>query len=179
MMKSKTFKSYVSVLVVMGMTVGLYGLAQAFEFRQFSPLGPPVIQGAPGAKLAEETPALALELKPIPRQAVEKAVRDFFTAWNGGNVSALLAPEFVDASRLLDAISDTVPRDAKIRVQSIGAVATLPGDIIEELPNGQGFDRIAIVSVTVDTVIEFTDDSGFQRINGVSDYLFRVREEYR
>jgi hypothetical protein len=178
MMKFKSFKSSLSILVLTSMAVGLYGLAQAFEFRQFSPLGPPVLQGAPGAKFAEEM-AFDLDLKPIPRQDVEKAVRDFFTAWNGGSVSSLLAPEFVDASRLLDAITDTVPRDAKIRIQSIGAVATLPGDIIEELPNEEGFDRVAIVSVTVDTVIEFTDDNGFQKIKGVNEYLFKVREEYR
>ena len=178
MMKFKTFKSSLSILIVMCMSIGLYGLVQAFEFRQFSPLGPPVLQGGAGAQVAQET-SFALELKPIPRQSVEKAVREFFDAWNAGSVASKLAPEYVDASRLLDAIEDTVPRDAKIRVQSIGAIATLPGDIIEELPDGNGFDRTAIVSVTVDTVIEFTDDDGFQRINGVNEYLFKVKEEYR
>jgi len=176
MMTLKTFKTSVAVLALMTMAVLPLAQLEAFEFRQFSRLGPPELQGAAGAKSAVE---MNLNLKPIPRQAIEKAVRAFFNAWNAGNVDALLAPEFVDKSRLLDAIVDTVPRDAKIRVQSIGSVSTLPGDIIEELPDGQGFDRISIVSATVDTVIEFTDDTGFQRINGVSDYLFKVREEYR
>jgi len=176
MMKVKIFKAYIIVLILIAMTVLLPAQIEAFEFRQFSRIGPPELQGAPGAVPAQE---LNLNLKPIPRRAIEKAVRDFFNAWNAGSVTTLLAPEFVDASRLLDAIADTVPRDAKIRVQSIRSTTTLPGDLIEELPDGNGFDRIVTVSATVDTVIEFTDDTGFQRINGVSDYLFKVREEYR
>lgn len=176
MIRLKTIKSYISALVVMSLTVGLYGLAQAFEFRGMKPIGPPVLQGTPGARPA---PEMQIDLKPIPRDAINKAVQDFFTAWNNGTVDMMLAPEFVNKDKLLDAIVDTVPRDAKIRVLSIQSTATLPGDVIEELPDGSGFNRLAIVTATVETQIEFTDSNGFQTIKGVSDYLFKVKEEYR
>tara|TARA_R110002072_G_scaffold204033_1_gene362062 strand:+ start:5962 stop:6498 length:537 start_codon:yes stop_codon:yes gene_type:complete len=178
MMKLNIVKHVVIVLVSVVMTAGLSGYAEAWEFRQFSPIGPPELYGPPGAVFAESL-NLNLKLEPIPPGEIKKAVRDFFSAWNSGSIDTLLAPSFVNAERLLDTIESTVPRNAQIRVQSIQSTATLPGDLIEELPDGQGFDRIVRVTATVQTQIEFTDSNGFQKINGVSDYTFQVREEYR
>jgi len=175
MMTLKTFKTSVIVMVLMAITVVLPARLEAFERRGFSQIGPPVYNGQPGAPSSQE---LNLNLPPVSREAIEKAVRDFFVAWNAGSVDTLLAPEFVNKDRLLDAIEGTVPRDAKIRVLAIESAAAFPNDVIQELPDGQGFDRISTVTATVRTQIEF-NLNGFQKIEGTSVYTFKVIEEYR
>lgn len=165
-----------SVLALVIMSVTSISQVAAYEFRQFKLIGPPEIKLKEGAKLASE---MNLNLPPISGEAIDKAVREFFAAWNSGGVDVMLAPEFVDKDRLLDAIQDTVPRDATIRVMGIQSASHLQAqDVIEELPDGQGFDRVATITATVDAQIEFTFN-GFQTIRGVNTYTFRVREEYR
>jgi hypothetical protein len=175
MMKLTTCKTSVTVLVLIAITVVLSARLEAFERRGFSRIGPAVYTGQPGAPSSQE---LNLNLPPVSREAINKAVYDFFNAWNAGTVDTLLAPEFVNKDRLLDTIEGTVPRDAKIRVLGIGSVAAFPNDVIQELPGGQGFDRISTVTATVRTQIEF-NLNGFQTIEGISVYTFKVIEEYR
>ncbi len=177
MMTLKTFKTSVIVMVLMAITVVLPARLEAatFGFRGMSRIGPPVYNGQPGLPSSQE---LNLNLPPVSREAINKAVYDFFNAWNAGTVDTLLAPEFVNKDRLLDAIEGTVPRQAKIRVLGIESAAAFPNDVIQELPDGQGFDRISTVTATVRTQIEF-NLNGFQTIQGTSVYTFKVIEEYR
>jgi len=185
MINVKTMNSIIIALMVMVTLSGTTTNVDAREFRSIKFIYSPSIKNGNNVNNIKFNSgfigyeALELGLQPIPREAIFKAVHDFFNAWNAGNLDSFIAPEFVNKDKLLDAIDDTVPRDATIRVQAISSAATLPNDRIEWQDDNTWFIRKSTVIVTASTQIEFTTATGFQRITGNNEYTFDVSEEYR
>lgn len=174
LMKIKTIKRSLAVLVLMAISAGLSTPLQA-DIRKIKTISTPGSQGRPGTIDAK---SLGVELEPITRADIENAARNFFKEWPTGNAGALISQEFPNKQRLLDTIIDTVPRDAQINVLGVRAIIKYP-DKIKMLEDGSGFDRFSEATATVRTQIIFNDTNGRQVINGENDYTFEFREEYR
>jgi len=74
--------------------------AEAAQFRGFNTIRTPAAL-PPGTVPVER-------VVPIDQSLIEQAVRDLMAAWNSGGLERMLANDFFDRSRLLDAI---VPRE--------------------------------------------------------------------
>jgi hypothetical protein len=131
--------------------------------------------------MAASLPA-GIDQNDLPRGAVDraivaKAMQDLAAAWNTPNLDSMLDRNFVDKSRLEDTLLQAVPRDAELRVLGMRGINTLRQDF-RVLPNGNLL-RTSIVSVITDTQTEFDDPvQGFQRLDGVQEYVFRIEEEF-
>jgi len=115
-------------------------------------------------------------IRPVPRQDVVKAVKEMFSTWNNGNLGKYLSDDFYDKARLLDNMYEEVPRDARIRLLSVGETQTM-SQREEIIPNGKRI--ISTVSVIADTQVEFNDPQrGFRRLEGKNEYILRITEEF-
>lgn len=181
MINAKTINNIVIALMVM---VTLYGTTTVVDAREFrtirhiiTPENRTALAVVGGDILSKEMTDLGL--LPIDKNIIIKEVHRFFDAWNLGTLDAFLSPDFQDKDKLLDAISDTVPRDAKIRIQAITSSATISADKIEWQDGKTWFTRSTTVVVSVDTQLEFTTSTGFKKITGDNEYTFDVIEEYK
>lgn len=93
-------------LVLLGVS-----LAAPAQQRSFEPIG-----GEAGAGVA---------LPPHDRALVEEWLESLAQAWNTPRLAPLLAPAFPERRRLLGALEDRVPPDARLRVLSVGPVRVL------------------------------------------------------
>jgi len=122
----------------------------------------------PGARVAATS-------HPVSASAVDQAVRQVAAAWNTPSLRQLLADNFFDKDRLLDALN-RVPRDAKLRVLAVEGINTL-AQWIEKRRDGAGEEYVSRVSAIVRTQVEFTDPrAGFQRLDGTNELVLVVRE---
>jgi hypothetical protein len=122
----------------------------------------------PGARVA----AVA---RPVSAASVDAAVRQLAAAWNTPTLRPLLADNFFDKDRLLDALN-RVPRDARLRVLAVQGSNTL-NQWIEKRRDGAGEEYVSRVSATVRTQVEFNDPrAGFQRLDGTNELVLLVRE---
>ncbi|MBF0609868.1 MAG: hypothetical protein G8345_14090 [Magnetococcales bacterium] len=137
---------------------------EAGQFRSFVAIAAP-----------EENPAgFTRPAKPrsLPRPLVEKVVKNVMDSWNTGQMDHYLSESFQDKSRLLDAMVEHVPKDAKIRVMSIRGVQLL--DQVERA-NSDGLTTIHTVSVAVRTQVEFNHPTnGQQRLDGNNEMILRI-----
>lgn len=118
------------------------------------------------------------QLIPVDRKVVEKAVKELYDAYsyNPAQIERLLSENFQDRSRLLDSMRERLPRDARLRVLAIRSVQTL-GQYLQKGPDG-GDVLVSTVTATVQGQLQFNDPAaGFQRLQGTSEYLFRVRQK--
>lgn len=168
------------VLPLIGAAVvalGITGPSQSAEFRRANPLPTPELlqRGAAGAA------ALARTVEPVSRARVEAAIRrvfDTYTNMSPGRLEAVLAESFFDRDRLVDNLTEALPRDAKLRVLGVESIQTLE-QTIDVAPDGRQ-TRISVVSVTVRSQFEFNDPvSGFTRLDGTNEYLLRIKEPLR
>lgn len=166
------------VLPLIGAAVvalGIAGPSQSAEFRRANPLPRPELlqRGAAGA--------VARIIEPVSRARVEAAIRrvfDTYTNMSPGRLEAVLAESFFDRDRLVDNLTEALPRDARLRVLGIEAIQTLE-QTIDVAPDGRQ-TRISVVSVTVRSQFEFNDPvSGFTRLDGTNEYLLRIKEPLR
>jgi len=139
--------------------------AYSAEFRAVRPiLTPSAMSKYPGAVRV---------MRPLPRRLIEKAVAQVVAGWNEKSLEGVLGDEFYDSSRLEDAMSEKVARDAELKVLSIQGVQTL-GQRIERTETGKVL--VSTVSARVRTQIEFNDPvNGFQRREGTNEYVFTIR----
>ena len=87
----------------------------------------------------------------------------------------MLADNFYDKSRLADALTTNVPRDARLRVVAIQGMQTL-NQYLQNTPSGVE-QRVSRVSVTVSTQVEYNDpQSGFRHLDGSNEYILRITE---
>lgn len=152
------------VLAVAGLLAGLTAATTAAEFRTIRPiLSPAAIAGV----------ALGPVEQPVSRDTASAAARRVMQAWNTPDMQAALADGFVDRQRLLDAMSDKVPLDARLRVLGVQGMETL-GQTID------GERRVSTVSVTVRAQVEYEDvQAGLVRREGTSELLLRISEPVR
>lgn len=144
----------------------------ARQFRQFTPIAAPQSARQPdmpeGARLIENA-------EPLTRQQIEPLVQEVLSKWNTSEMIDTLSDKFFDSARLTDAVDSIVPRDAKLRLQSVQGVQTLQQ---YEIP-GQSGERgtmVTVVSATVRTQLEFNSAStGFVRLPGTNEFILEVR----
>jgi hypothetical protein len=154
------------LILIVGQTLTSFSFAS--EFRAFRPILTPM-QSQPGGKAVP-----ARQLKPVSRQAAEKAVNKLLTAWNGKNLDQVLGDEFYDKSRLNDAMGSKVPRDAELSLLAIQDTQTLQQQVVDS-PSGKLL--VSTISVTARTQLTFNDPTaGYQRREGVNEYIMRIRQ---
>jgi hypothetical protein len=141
--------------------------SEARRFRHINPIATP--QNIPDGAVRMK------QRRPVDPELVRQAVLQLADAWNTGQLGDLLDRErFYDRSRLLDVIAEEVPRDAKLRVVSIGAVNTL--DQYQQTER-ERLIQVSTVSALVRTQIEFTlPRFGYQKLDGTSEFTLEVRE---
>ena len=146
-------------------TFSFYCHAQ--EFRKINPIPRPG-KGA-GRSIAPS------EYYPISRDQMKKKMKEIFSQWNNGDLSKYLADDFYDKTRLLDNMYEKVPRDARIRLLSVGETQIMDQ---REMSTSTGKRIVSTVSVTATTQIEFNDPQrGFRRLEGQNEYILRIIEE--
>lgn len=157
----------VAVLAIGGVLLATVQQSEARRFRAINPIATP-----------ENIPSGAVRMdrrQPVDPEIIRAAVQQLADAWNTGHLGDLLDRErFYDRSRLLDVIAEEVPRDAKLRVVSVGAVSTL--DQYRQKDKAK-LIQVSTVSALVRTQIEFTLPTfGFQRLDGTTEFTLQVRE---
>lgn len=161
--------SYISKLIIF---VWLLALASnplhARQFRLLTPIASPETQGAnlpQGAVPVQQ-------VEPLSRSDVEPLVRDVIEKWNSGEMASTLSEQFYDKSRLLDVMNTGVPRDAKLRIQSIQRIQTLQQYQVPAENNRNNL--VSIVSATARTQLEFNSSTGFQRRIGTNEFILKI-----
>ena len=140
--------------------------AQAREFREVRDIASPT--------LAEDERAPRV-IQPVDRKVVDEAVRMIFENYNTPAMEDMLADDFNDKTRVLDAI-EGIPRDAIIRVRSVQGIQVYDQTFTPSPSGGPGI-RTSIVSVTVDAQMEFTGADGQkERRIGVNELILRIHE---
>ncbi len=140
----------------------------AREFRTFKTIPTPKVMPK-GAEVVEQ-------MKPVDRRIMEKVINKLMASWNTPGMEKFLGEDFFDKSRLVDAMDDKVPRDARLRILSIQGIQT-QGQYIQKDASGREWVE-SIVTAIVTTQLEFNDPiSGFQRREGVNEYTFRIRKK--
>jgi len=154
----------------------LVGKLEARQFRSARPIATPV-QTVPD--LPDGARAVA-NIVPLQREYVEPAVQEVMASWNTDGLGEHLGDGFYDRTRLLDVVDTIVPRDAKIRLQSIQSVQTLQ-QYIQPDPAREGAEQlVSKVTVTARTQVEFNSpDTGFQRLPGVNEFLLKITHSER
>ncbi len=143
--------------------------AQLRDFRSINPIATPA---APALRLSSP--------RAVPREVVEKAVRDIANAWNSGRLEGYLDRDFANGLRLEDVFRFTLPRDAKLVVLSIRSVSVLDQQLSREpvRPN-QAPSVVSLVNAVVETQIEFLDGrAGFVRLPGSNEFTLRITEAF-
>ncbi len=154
-------------LLVIGIFVAAAQMGQARQFRSVNPIATPerIPDGA----------VRAARFSPVDRQLVVRAIRSLAAAWNTGRLDPLLSRDrFYNKDRLLDTIAEVAPRDAVLKVQSVGGITTLE----QYYQPVRGHNRqFSIVSAIVRTQIEFQDPTlGFTRLNGRNEFVLEIEQ---
>ncbi len=148
--------------------------AQARSFRSDDRIAKPPVtkKGKPGAP-SGQVPA---NVVPVDPQVVRRAIYQIAAAWSGQGLGQYLDREkFYDKRRLLDVITRDVPRNAKIRVLSIGGINTLSQ---RQERRSDGIYVTSIVNASVSLQVEFNHpQSGFQRLQGRNEWTLQVVEK--
>jgi hypothetical protein len=144
----------------------------AREFRALAPIPRP--DKLPEGAVAIQTTS-AVNVK-----TVETAVKNLASAWNSQALDSMLDDRFYDKQRLIDSLVEKAPRDAQLQILGIQNVQVLQQFVQPAEADRSGAVRVSRVSATVRTQIEFNDPAkGFQRIQGVNEFILEVREEIR
>ncbi|MEC9345000.1 MAG: hypothetical protein VYB54_02165 [Pseudomonadota bacterium] len=142
--------------------------ASAQESRRFRAIASP--------EAVPEGQEPVAQVDPVSREAANNAVKEVLQAWNDGRLGDYLGEDFVDRGRLLDSVTEDVPRDASVRVLGLSAVQTVQ----QFRSTGEGGARLvtSIVSANADTQVEFNDPvRGFRTLRGQNTFFLRITEE--
>jgi hypothetical protein len=118
-------------------------------------------------------------IQPVDQRAVRAAIFAIARAWNGQGLAAHLdRKRFYDKRRLLDTIARHVPRNAKLKILSIGAITTLTQK--SENRGAKGIYRVSTVEATVLLQVEFIQpQTGFRRLQGRNIWTLAVEQRVR
>ncbi len=143
--------------------------SQARQFRLMMPIASPE---EPNAQLP--TGARPVEnVQPVPRAEVETLVKELIEKWNTPEMASTLSDQFYDKSRFMDVMNTGVPRDATARIQSIRGIQTLQQYIVPNPVRGRD-EMVSIVSVTVQTQLEFNTSTGFTTLPGTNELILKI-----
>jgi hypothetical protein len=146
-------------------------IADAQQMRRSNRIATPkaVLQNAPdGASIVGK-------VENIPADDVRQAVENLSENWNSGDISGFVSDDFDDARRFNQNMTVEVPRDARLRLESVQGVQTVRQIVA---PDGRGgMMRISTVTATASTRLEFNDAAaGFLSIPGTNEITFEVTE---
>lgn len=145
----------------------LLGNAEARSFRSFSAIP------TPGA--LPDNAEMLEEIRFLDRELVERGVNHILDAWNRGELAPVLAEDFADAQKLADTVLTTVPRDARLLLESLASYNVVRQYRIED-PD-RGAYRVTRVAVTVRLQLTFNDpQTGYQRLPSTSEFILDIRE---
>ena len=171
-----SFRKTVRTIAVTALAIAtLSESAAARTIRQDDRIARPAT-GQGGAARKVGTGKIVL---PVDQRAVRKAVYAIAKAWNGRRLAPYLnRRRFYDKRRLLDAIARHVPRNAKLRILSVGAITTLNQKA--ENRGAKGTYRVSTVEATVSLQVEFIQPQvGFRRLRGRNIWTFAVEQRVR
>ena len=101
------------------------------------------------------------------RQHVEEWVEQLVRSWNSRGLAHYLAPSFPERQRLLGAIEEQVPPDARLRLLAVG-----PMRVVDEERSDQAITWTVRVAVRLQ--VEGTDEDGsLQQREGRQDLIIR------
>ncbi len=161
------FRFYLKIIfLLMGITV-----VHAAEFRDLRPIPTPV-------KALSQTEEEIKDLPPVSEEAIKTGLKSLLASWNTSRMEKLLASEFYDRDRLLDAMQTFPDRGAKLRILAIKDVQILGQRVLPV--DKEHVTRVSTVSVNALTQIEFEDPvKGLVKLEGENEYLLRIREHIR
>lgn len=150
--------------------------AQAQSFRLIQPIAVPDAQTREAIRQGQQLRATAGRgLRQVPREVVEEAVRRIYAAYNTPDFHQYLSERFYDPERLLDAVDEKVPREARLRLISVNSVSTVSQQPAKDEQGREVTE--SLVMVVVRAQMEFTTTAGFQRREGESELILRFREK--
>lgn len=139
----------------------------AQELRQFNPIPTPA-RVPPGAEVVAPSA--------IDPGAVRGAVERLAANWNVSDLGETVSDSYYDKSRFRDAMITEVPRDARMRVESMGGIQTHQQMLVDDPAGGRL--RISTVTVTAQTRLELNDPTeGFVRVPGTNEIILEVVEK--
>ena len=147
-------------------------VATAVEARQFRMATPIITPNAKPSGMPEGSKPVET-ITPISRSEVEPKVRDIVSKWNTSDMAATLSESFYHKDRLMDVVAAGVPTDASLRLLSIQGVQTVQQYRVPDRVN-KGEKLVSLVSVTVNTQLEYRSTSGFVQIPGTNEMIIQV-----
>ncbi len=156
-------------ILLLGAGLALACASPARQFRSIQAIASPAQARQalpPGARVVEE-------IRPLEREEVEPLVRRVVESWNTPDMEQTLGRAFYDKSRLLDTMDEAVPRDARLRLQSVQGIRTLEQYIVPAEAGGSQA-TVSIVSAQVRAQLEFNSPTGFRRLVGTNELLLRI-----
>lgn len=143
----------------------------ASEFRSVTPIsGPgPLPEGA----VAMET------FQPVDPEMLEKELKKMAANYTKPELANFLGEGFYDAQRLLDTISEIVPRDAELSLKSpLRGVQTLQ-QYKQMDADGKGYSLVSSVSVIAETRLRFNSPTaGATNLDGTNEFVLEVNEHF-
>ncbi len=151
------------------------------EFRSFETIPSPAAEERTAEDLAAEGYQRVSTAQNISTPMVEKMVYDLFESWNSHTLDQKLSRDFPNKNRLKEAIQTGVPRHVKLQVLSVQNPRIVE-QYVRPHPSGDGtYQLLSKVSVRVHSQIAASSSirRQFQRVDGVSDYLFHVTQKVK
>lgn len=146
--------------------LGLTLQTEARGFRGYQPLG-----GESYGELAAQTP-----VNQVSRSTASAALAKVIARWNTPEMQKTLSDRYFDPNKFSDTVTENLPRDAILRIQSIRGVQTLSEQQTMD-PNTGELRNTRIVSVTAQTQLEFNSPTlGFVRRPGVNEFILEISD---
>lgn len=156
----------------LAMLIGAFciGTASARDFRSMTkiPVAPK------GSLMGDQLPRQ--QFKPLDRGLIEQHIRKILAHWNQADFDQYLAKGFQDKDKLIYTITQSVPRDARLRLLAVKGLSTLSQRRIAG--KGKASQRLqSTVVATVDLQLEFNDPfQGQIRLPHSSQFYLQVTE---
>lgn len=146
------------------------------EFRSFSPIATRMKQHKTatfqGIERIKNLASTKTKITQLALEKVRKAIPALANAWNGSSLESWLSDKFYDKTRFLDSMQLTKHTDAKLRILSVDSIRSI-GTNIRKGSNKLIFETM--IAANVRTQVEYNDAAaGFQRREGVSEFVFKV-----
>lgn len=149
--------------------VALVGEASANGFRTLNPVATPG-KLPPGARIVETVP--------VDARKVSEAARLYAEGWNSGDAKVAPAADYHDGERWKEAMVTSVPRDARLRLESVRSVQTVQQLVVNDPKLGPL--RVSTVAATLATRLQFNDPiQGFVSVPGVNEVVLEITEEIK
>lgn len=164
-LRNKAAMGLVSIIVLVVFSTSL----SARSFRDMLQIPTPSALPS-GAKQVEQ-------IQWLDRELVLEGINHILDSWNNGQLENVLAEDFVNARKLIDTVTTTVPQDAELSLLAMRSYNVLRQYRIND--PGQSETRVSRVAVTVRLQLTFNDpQTGYQRLSNTSEFIIEIREPF-